>query len=272
MQFDSAKGYFMPVGCGPVRPQLDPHSGQPSRASIFGDVWTLSTSYRTTRAAISSFLPPGFEPGGDPVVMVFYMQCRKVNLLAGGGYNLMGLNLSTSFRGEKDSEDGYYCLVLWENHCYPIIRGRELLGAPKLFADIPDPEFDHGCWHVEALDNGHTLIEMNIYQNEKIPSHDLAAISEGDNRLSWLGWRYIPNINGIGAALSEPTLIGREDNYHEGWKGHGTVTYGNATWETSPMSGDIVQQIKALTVEEYLGSKVTHGSSRISRELHRVLR
>jgi len=272
MQFDNTKTYFMPVGCGPVRPQLDPQTGTPARASIFGDVWTLSTSYLSTKDAIAAHLPPGFDPDDEPIVTVFCMQCTKVNVLADGGYNLIGLNLAASFKGEKDVETGNYCVVLWENHCYPIIRGRELLGAPKLFADIPDPVFDHGIWHVEAIDNRHLLVAMNINQEEKIGSEKLDAMAERDNQTSWLGWRYIPNINGIGAAISEPTLIGKEDNYDEGWTGDGTITYGDATWVESPMSGDIVQAIKELSIEEYVGSRVTHGSARVSRELHRVLR
>ena len=272
MHFDDTKAYFMPVGCGPVRPQLDPHTGIRVRAGIFGDVWTLSTSYRSTKDVIAARLPPGFEPDDQPIVTVYYMQCRQVNVLAGGGYNLIGLNLAASFRGKEDFEKGNYSLVLWENHCYPIIRGRELLGAPKLFADIIDAEFDRGSWHVEATDNRNMLIAMTINQGKKIGDAELSAMEDRDNQTSWLGWRYIPNINGIGAALSEPTLIGKEDIYKEGWIGDGTVTYGDVTWEASPMSGDIVQDIKGLTVEEYIGSTVTHGSSKNSRELHRVLR
>lgn len=272
MQFDDTKAYFMPVGCGPVRPQLDPHTGTRVRAGIFGDVWTLSTSYLSTKDAIAERLPPGFEPDDQPTVTVFYMQCRQVNILAGGGYNLIGLNLAASFRGKEDFEKGNYGLVLWENHCYPIIRGRELLGAPKLFADIMDPEFDHSKWHVEATDNSTMLIAMTIKQGHKIGDAELSKMAVRDNQTPWLGWRYIPNINGIGAALSEPTLIGKEDAYQAGWTGDGTVTYGDATWEASPMSGDIVQNIKGLRVKEYVGSTVTHGSSKVSRESHRVLR
>jgi len=82
-----------------------------------------------------------------------------VNFLAGGGYNLMGINLAATFAGAEDHLSGEYVLVLWENQVNPIIRGRELLGVPKLFADIPAPDRIGDDWRVHASENGRPLLQ-----------------------------------------------------------------------------------------------------------------
>ena len=131
MKIDPEGSYFMPVSFGAIRP---------IQAGFFEDVWTLSTAYLTDRDALADLLPDPFEPSDEPIVTVYYQNCAKVNFLAGGGYNLMGINLAAAFAGIEDHVSGEFVLVMWENQVNPIIRGRELLGMPKLFADIPDPD------------------------------------------------------------------------------------------------------------------------------------
>ena len=59
-----------------------------------------------------------------------YQKCSKVSFLAGGGYDLMGVNVAVFFNGERGQVKGDYALVLWEDNGSPIIRGREILGLP----------------------------------------------------------------------------------------------------------------------------------------------
>ena len=48
------------------------------------------------------------------------------------------------FKGESEQLVGSYALVVWENLADPILRGRELQGIPKVFADIPDHALRNG--------------------------------------------------------------------------------------------------------------------------------
>jgi acetoacetate decarboxylase len=253
----------MPVSFGQTRPL---------KAGIFEDVLSLSTRYRTDKDASAAFLPEPFEPADTPIVTVYYQQCRRVNFLAGGGYNLLGVNLSAHFNGRRDQVTGNFALVLWENDTHPIIRGRELLGLPKLFGEIPDPFRRDDLWQMQVSENGRLLVEMKIGEREPLEGEALAEAKRQASATPWMGWRYIPNVTGAGAALSQATRIGQENFVAEAWRGQGVVCYGDeATWEACPFSGDIVAALKTLPILEYMDSTITRGSIRMTRALNRVL-
>ena len=262
VQLDPEGSYFMPVSI----PQ------RPLKAGIFEDVWTLSTSYETDKDALAALLPVPFEPADEPVVTVHYSQCLKVNILAGGGYNLIGVDLATFFNGRQDQLAGNYSLVMWENLMNPVIRGRELLGVPKLFADVPDPSRSGDDWRVSASESDRVLLEMEILRARPRSEAAVNKLNADQANSAMMGWKYIPNIDGVGAALSQPTLIGRQTHFSRLWKGEGRIGYGNdLTWETNPASVDIVAALQTLVVKEYLAGSVTQGSMTITRALNRVL-
>lgn len=263
MQIERDGNYLMPVSFGQTRPL---------KAGIFEEVWSLSTRYQTDKDASAAFLPEPFEPSDEPVVTVYYQQCRRVNFLAGGGYNLMGVNLAAFFNGKLDRLHGNFALVLWENDTHPIIRGRELLGLPKIFGEIPDPFWLDDQWRMQVSENGRLLAEMKIGGLTALRDADLAVVARQQAETPWMGWRYIPNVTGAGAALSQATRIGQENFVTEAWSGQGTVRYGSdASWEACPFSGDIVTALKTLPIKEYITSTVTRGSIRMTRALNRVL-
>lgn len=231
----------------------------------------MQTSYLTDKDVLAALLPPAFEPDDEPLVTVYYRKCSGVNFLAGGCYSMMGLNLASHFRGRQDDVRGDYALVLWENHIFPILRGRELLGVPKLLADIPDPLVSGNNWFVQASDAGSSLLHLNIRGAQPAGSAVLDHMRARQKQWRWLSWRYIPNVDGAGAALSEPTLIGWEGTIAEAWTGSGAVGFGDVTWEVSPLSGDILPTLKALVVREYVQSTITRGPATLTRALHRVL-
>ena len=111
MKLDPKGSYFMPVSV----PQ------RPLKVGVFEDVWMLSTSYRTDTDVLAALLPLPFEPADEPLVTVHYAQCLKVKFLAGGGYNLIGVDLATVFNGRQDQLTGNYSLVMWENEVTPLL-------------------------------------------------------------------------------------------------------------------------------------------------------
>lgn len=263
MRIEPNGNYLMPVSFGQTRPL---------KAGIFEDVWTLSTRYVTTRDAAAALLPEPFEPTAQPIVTVYYQQCRRVNFLAGGGYNLMGVNLSAFFNGTRDRLAGNFALILWENDTHPIIRGRELLGLPKIWGEIPDPFRIADRWRVQVSENGVLLVELNIEDTTALTGAALEDVAKQQSETPWMGWRYIPNVTGAGAALSQATRIGQENFVTEAWNATGTVRYGSeATWETCPFSGDILAGLKTLAIGEYISSSIMHGTIRMTRALNQVL-
>ena len=124
---------------------------------------------------------------------------------------------------------------------------------------------------MQTSEEGHLLLEMSIRNVRPMSEQAMDQIMAEQKDRHWLSWRYFPNVNGIGAALSEATLVGWESLVTEAWEGAGGVQYGDVSWETNPMSGDILPALKRLVVKEYVQSTVTHGSATITRALHRVL-
>ncbi len=256
--------YLMPVSFGEV-----PY--QP--VAVYGDVWTLAAMYITDRDALSALLPTPFEPADEPLVTVFYQKCNKVDFLVGGGYNLMGVNLAAVFNGRHDHIQGNYAAVLWENNTIPITLGRELLGAPKVYGDIPDPFRIGDDWRVQTSHNGRLLLELSIRNAQPLAGAALDLVRAGANATPWMGWRYLPAPDGRGTALSEPTLIGGESAVDEAWAGtDASVCFGDVVPEIGLVMVHIMSRLRSLVPREYRGSVITHGSSKLLISQNRVLR
>jgi len=263
MRIDPEGAYFMPVSTGPSRPLA---------AGVFEDVWTLATAYRSDKDALAALLPEPFEPADDPVVTVYYMKCRKINFLAGGGYNAMGVNLAAYFNGEQDQLHGDFAVVLWEDQTAPIIRGRELLGCPKVFGHVPDPYRIENDVRVQTSDNGHLLLEIQAKNVQPVNESTVERLQAEQQDRYWMAWKYIPNVDGVGAAVSQPTLIGIENRFTAAWTGEGSVRFADVSWEANPESVSILAALRTLRVNEYLRTTLTQGSFTITRALNRILR
>ncbi|WP_372389186.1 acetoacetate decarboxylase family protein [Xanthomonas axonopodis] len=99
-------------------------------------------SYRSDRAALEALLPPGFSLRGEPLVHVSLACFRKLYWLAGRGYGILKVGLPVTYTGKTETIDGAFCLVIWEGRPDAIMTGREELGFPKLFADMPELDID----------------------------------------------------------------------------------------------------------------------------------
>jgi acetoacetate decarboxylase len=264
MEFKQNAAYLMPVSFGEMPYQEVAH---------YGDVWSLAVIYLTDRDALARLLPPPFEPADEPLVSVYYQKSNKVDFMAGGGYNLMGVNLAAVFDGKEDHVQGNYAAVLWENNTLPIQLGRELLGAPKLFADIPDPFRLGDDWRVQAADCGRIVLELCINNAQPLGGDALDMVRAGANATPWMGWRYFPTPDGRGTALSEPTLIGAETTVGEAWAGtEASASFGAVTPGATPMMAHILPSLHSLVVREYRGGFITHGSNKLLISQNRVLR
>ena len=262
MQLDPNGSYFMPVSV----PQ------RPIKAGVFNNVTMISAKYETSREAMAELLPLPFEPADDPVVMVHYARCPKCNFLAGDGYNLIGVDLATHFNGKKDQLKGYYNVVLWEDNTNPVIRGRELLGIAKFVADVPDFTRRGSTWRGFGRDRGRLILDVKVRRAVSRSRKDIEQINRAIKRERWMGWKYVPNVNGKGAAVSHPTVIGRQFTISQSWHGDGEATYGKLTHKQSPWHADILKALRTLKVKEYREGAIHVGTMSITRRLNRVLK
>ena len=261
MKIDPNGSYFKPLSI----PQ------RPIKAGMFEDVWFIAATYETNKDAMVALLPEPYEPDDDPLVTVWYARCPQVNFLAGAGYNMIVVELATFFNGAKDQLRGNYSLILWENQWNPVTRGRDLLGVPKLIADVPDFTRESENWRGEGREHDSMLLSVSVQQAKAQTDSHIAQANEAMNSENWMGWKYIPNIDGKGAAVSHPTRIGRQITIEESWLGEASVTYGDIDGDAHPWTGDIVTALRTLEVKEYRTGTVNHGSMTITRALNRVL-
>jgi len=251
-EFDPNAHYMMPAHFGP-------RVGKGS--ARYGDVTGISVTYLTERDQLAKYLPKPLEVGEEPLVTVSYTMNREIEWLAGGSYNIIGVNCSAVFNGEVDHVVGGFCLVMWENLTDPILTGRELQGIPKIYADIPDHTIFQGEWRTCAAYRGHKIVDIVVKDLEPLTAAELEAISNAP-RGAWMGWRYVPNVGAPGAAISHATLFPTTSTPpKEIWKGKGEVIWHHLTWEQNPTQHHIVNALADLPILEYRAAFVTKGGS-----------
>ena len=129
----------MPVHFGPrTGPRAGP-DGQGFECRDGPNVSSFAVHFLSNARQLEALLPEGFELDGEPVVTVYANYQTDIEWLAGRGYNLLGVRFPATFNGQRDSVTGQLLTVLWENLADPIITGREELGVPKIYCELPEP-------------------------------------------------------------------------------------------------------------------------------------
>lgn len=94
------------------------------------------------RECVEALLPPGYTVADSithPTVLFEVMELRNLPWLAGRGYNTLGVYLNDIVcKRIEPAITASYMAVLFENLTDPITTGREELGFPKVYAEIPN--------------------------------------------------------------------------------------------------------------------------------------
>lgn len=247
--------YMMPAHFGP-------RTGKGS--AVYGRVTTITVTYLTDRKMLAEYLPEPFEVGEEPLVSVSYAMNREVAWLAGGGYNLIGVNSSVVFKGKVDHLQGSYCLVMWENLTDPILTGREIQGIPKIYADIPDHTVWNGMYRAHAEYRGHRIVEISVQDGKPLSAEQVKEWEKTAREGHWMGWKYIPKTGGPGAEVSHPTLFPTRPSFDHIWVGKGKVVWNRLTWEQNPTQFHIVNALERLPILEYRLAWVSEGGTDLS--------
>jgi len=230
-------------------------------------VTSLVVSYRTDREKLAAYLPKPFEVADDATISVVYACNKEVDWLAGHGYNLISVNASVVFNGAVDHLQGFYTLVMWENLTDPILMGREVQGIPKIYADIPDHAMVNGTWRVKASHFSHGIMAMTVSSLVDPTLEEITGLQESMvDKDNWMGWKYIPNPDGVGASVTMPTLFPAETTYSAVQIGTGSVAWEHLEWEQNPTQYHIVNALADLPVLEYLPAVMTKGSTNLAVE------
>ncbi|MCP1120383.1 acetoacetate decarboxylase family protein [Robbsia andropogonis] len=277
IEFKPGVRYRMPAVFGPAPGPRQKADGTPWTLEESGTMnarW-MTVSYRTNRAQLERILPPGFALRGEPEVHVSLAQFSDLYWLAGRGYGILMVEVPAVYTGKDETIDGSFCPVLWEGRPDAIMTGREELGFPKLFADMPYLRVDlkTGLAGGDASWFDFKFFEMQIEGlteaggEKKLPGPGGAA----------LFYKYMPRTGSYGSggcdvaytttsqplpqAAGDVSPIKFNDANFKRWKGEsGVVKWNRATFAQLPTTFHIVNGVADLEILDYLSVEMVEFS------------
>jgi acetoacetate decarboxylase len=218
----------------------------------------VTASFLTARDALERHLPPGFALIGEPVVTVEFHYMTDIDWLAGRGYTMIHVWWPAGFTGARDRADGRFLAVMWENLADPIISGREEVGHPKLYAEIPELLVANSTYRCAASWMGFMFLDVEVVLSDNAAS----AAQETPRPLDGtLMLKYLPRTEAWGepdvcqvtftpAANPDLTIERME-------KGNGVVRFHSAKWAELPTLQHVVNALAALPILQPRGASVT---------------
>ncbi|CAH1665771.1 acetoacetate decarboxylase family protein [Chelatococcus asaccharovorans] len=269
-RFEAGRIYRMPTHFGPAfgprqMPDgiaADPRSG-PRRHSV-------AARFLTEAARLDAHLPEGFALRGEPVVTVEFHYLTGIDWLAGRGYTMVQVSWPASFSGREDRASGRFLAVIWENLADPIITGRDEIGHPKLYADIPPSRAWDGTHICSAGWMGFRFLDLEVSGLREVP---LAAPAPPDDILML---KYVPRTGAWGEGeLCQVTLTPGDDpdrTVDHRQTGAGRVRFHPAAWADLPTMHHVVNALAGLPVLEPRGGSVVRSRGGKSYRDQRILR
>jgi hypothetical protein len=278
VEFKTGVRYRMPVVFGPAPGPRQKADGIPWKSEETGTMhcqW-MTVSYLTRRTQLENLLPPGFALRGDPIVSVSLSFFDRLYWLAGRGYGIVVFDLPVVYAGKTETISGTFCPVLWEGIADAILTGREELGFPKLFADIPRPAVDtlQGTARGQASWFGHQFFDIEVQGLTETP---------GDRKLPGGGgasmyYKYMPrtSIGGgegkdlayVTTSLAPPGAPGDAapikfgDASFRRWVAReGKLHWHRATFQQLPTTFHVVNGLADLEIVEYVGAEMIEFSA-----------
>lgn len=270
--------YRMPVVFGPA-------PGPRQKAD--GTIWTaqetgtmhaqwMTVKYRTERTSLERILPPGFELRGEPEVHVSLAYFNNLYWLAGRGYGILNVEVPAVYTGKSERIEGAFCPVLFEGIPDAIMTGREELGFPKLFAEIPELSINHqtGVAGGEASWFDFRFFQMELQGlketqgDKKLPGPGGAALfykympRTGSSGTGGTDIAYVTSSQPLPGAAGDTSPIKFSDANFRKWTAEaGSVTWNRATFEQLPTTFHIINGLADLEIVEYLGAEMIEFSA-----------
>lgn len=271
--------YRMPVVFGPAPGPRQKADGTPWSIDESGtaNVQWATLAYRTHAAKLEALMPPGFRLNGEPIVHVTLGFFRNLYWLAGRGYGIINIEVPVTYTGKTETIEGGFCLALFEGRPDAITTGREELGFPKLFADIPDVRFEPQSG---AIGGQASWFDYRFFE---IEMHGLKETTVDEKRLlgvrgAPIFYKYMPRTGPFGSGgcdvayvtTSHPapgTAAGTStikfgDAEYRKWKGTGgSLKWNSATFEQLPTTFHVVNGLANLDVIEYVSAEMIEFSA-----------
>ncbi len=259
--------YRMPTHFGPMYGPRNLPAGMVLDHTRFPVSTIVTYRFLSAAAALEAALPPGFELAGEPVVSLDIAYVTQIPWLAGRGYNLALVSWPATFRGQQDVVTGRFAAVLFESLADPILTGRDELGHPKIYCEIPPLVEANDTVTARLAWDGHEFLRLEV------AGLSTTKPSDADERFptdGWLQWKYIPGTPHTAppdasypthspdplAAEIHPNMTIDARRY-----GRGTLSRPQSRWEDMPTVFNVANGIAALPHYEQRLAVVTqtHG-------------
>lgn len=194
------------------------HPYYPPLPATYRDVRIQSVFFETDPEAVAPFLPEPLRPSPDGLCVAMGIQVPFCT--AYGAFNEALLLLKARFLGE----DGWYIPIIWHDGPAGIAAGREIYGAPKVYASL-DIRFDGPTMRTIASMGGVPVLTIASTLDEPV-SPDLVPTTAPDWRL-----KVIPRADGPGPALKQlidASGANADVTVAAAFRGRGTVSLGAA--------------------------------------------
>ena len=235
-------------------------------------------SFFTEKPALAPYLPKSIVVPDEPLVMVTYGACRGVVEMADDGYNLVSVTVAARWEGEEETQEGDLSLVIWESTFPPVTIGRDMVGYPKLVAEVPDLRMGDGRWSWRVSENGVCFLEGQLWDLEPLGDDAVAALKEagvsdfGSGGLH-MTYRVVPGPN----YHDEPVVaavygVVHHDDPKEAWTCKGSLTWHEVTPQACYFFYGIVEALRKLPVVRYGECLITRGPHLIELGKSRPLR
>ena len=268
--FEPGRVYRMPTHFGPTPGPRQQPDGFARDWKHSPQTLTVSASFLTEAARLDQHMPEGFALIGEPVVTVDFHYMTGIDWLAGRGYNMIFASWPAAFKGRQDKATGKFLSVIWENLADPIIAGRDEIGHPKLYAEIPEPRFWDGAQICSAGWMGFRFLDLSVSELRDTAASPTKAHSDGTMML-----KYVPRTGTRGEAdVNQVTITPTEDpetSVERRQTGIGAVRFHRATPSDLPTMHHVINALADFPVIEQRGGSLTHSrGSKWSRD-QRVL-
>jgi len=194
------------------------HPYYPRLPATYRDVRSQTVFFEADPAAVAGFLPRPLEPSPDGL-------CAAMGILvpfctAYGAFNEALLMLRARFRGM----DGWYIPIIWHDGPAGIAAGREIYGAPKVFASL-DVRFEGPTMRTVASMGGIPVLTIASTLDQPVLPEAIPSMAP-DWRL-----KVIPRADAPGPALKQlidASGASQDVTVAASFRGRGTVSLGAA--------------------------------------------
>jgi hypothetical protein len=221
-----------------------------SGTAKYARVDVVSAQWRVHRDLLAGLLPNCFvpiveEPDQLGQLTVAFADNQGVEFMAGRGYRVASVLVKAAF-AHAGGPSGDFVVAMFEDDCLPIVLGRELLGLPKLFADISIEDRPDASMVCEASLWGHSLFSLEtgpLEPRERLPEPAPAPAA-------LLGMRSFPDPF-HGGAVGEPVRTPVEATLRELAIGReATVSWGLAGPGDIACVAGLLDALRTLAVDE----------------------